>query len=72
MALNQEGVGSIPTPELRRTEVIRPDEEPVLKTGGGGAACEFESHGFRLTRGLMVQQEDTGLTRRTIPDESTS
>jgi hypothetical protein len=30
------------------TEVIRPDEEPVLKTGGGlYAACGFESHGFR-------------------------
>ncbi len=30
------------------TEVIRPDEEPVLKTGGGfEAACGFESHGFR-------------------------
>ena len=29
------------------TEVIRLDEEPVLKTGGGHAACGFESHGFR-------------------------
>ena len=37
------------------TEVIRPDEEPVLKTGGGRAACGFESHGFRFL-GLMVQQ----------------
>jgi hypothetical protein len=34
-------------PELQ-TEAIRPDEEPVLKTGGGAAACEFESHRFRL------------------------
>ena len=30
------------------TEVIRPDEEPVSKTGGDfAAACGFESHGFR-------------------------
>ena len=30
------------------TEVIRPDEEPVSKTGGGfNVACGFESHGFR-------------------------
>ena len=38
-------------PELLKatlTEVIRPDEEPVLKTGGGRAACGFESHGFRF------------------------
>ena len=30
-------VGSIPAPAARwvATEVIRPDEEPVLKTGGG-------------------------------------
>ncbi len=30
------------------TEAIRPDEEPVLKTGDGFAVCGFESHGFRL------------------------
>src|SRR3954464_4570762 len=30
-------------------EAIRPDQGPVLKTGGGPwAACGFESHGFRL------------------------
>ena len=30
------------------TEVIRPDEEPVLKTGSPPQAdCGFESHGFR-------------------------
>jgi len=38
-------------PELivwQRTEVIRPDEEPVSKTGGDlMGACGFESHGFR-------------------------
>ena len=30
------------------TEVIRLDEDPVLKTGGDKVACGFESHGFRL------------------------
>jgi hypothetical protein len=31
------------------TEVIRPDEGPVSKTGGGfTVACGFESHGFRF------------------------
>ena len=40
-------------------EAIRPDEEPVLKTGDGAAVCEFESHGFRL--GVMVQQEDASM-----------
>jgi hypothetical protein len=35
----------------RCTEVIRPDEEPVSKTGGDLlGACGFESHGFRLLR----------------------
>ena len=29
-------------------EAIRPDEELVLKTSGGLAACGFESHGFRF------------------------
>ena len=28
-------VGSIPAPATYKTEVIRPDEEPVLKTGSG-------------------------------------
>ncbi len=36
-------------PQLR-TEVIRLDEEPVLKTGGRTATCGFESHGFRSER----------------------
>ena len=52
LALNQEAVGSTPTPGtcLSQTEAIRLDEEPVLKTGSGAAACEFESHGLRLVR----------------------
>ena len=29
-------------------EVIRLDEELVLKTSSGLAACEFESHGLRF------------------------
>ena len=29
----RSGVGSIPAPATRKTEVIRPDEEPVSKTG---------------------------------------
>ena len=43
-----------------KTEVIRPDEEPVSKTGGDFAvACGFESHGFRsssLLRSPVVQR----------------
>src|SRR4051794_15616783 len=50
--LNVEVAGSIPAPGTRLhalTEAIRPDQGPVLKTGGGvSAACGFESHGFRL------------------------
>src|SRR3954451_22836655 len=50
--LNVEVAGSIPAPGTRLhalTEAIRPDQGPVLKTGGGPwAACGFESHGFRL------------------------
>ena len=42
------------------TEVIRPDEEPVSKTGGDFAvACGFKSHGFRslrLLRSPVVQR----------------
>ena len=29
------GAGSIPAPATKCTEVIRPDQEPVLKTGSG-------------------------------------
>ena len=43
------------------TEVIRPDEEPVSKTGGDFAvACGFESHGFRSSSSLcspVVQRQ---------------
>ena len=50
------------------TEVIRLDEEPVLKTGAATIGrCGFKSHGFRCTTkhdGLIVQQEDTGVACR--------
>ena len=43
-----------------KTEVIRPDEEPVSKTGGDFAvACGFKAHGFRsssLLRSPVVQR----------------
>ena len=34
-ALNVVMLVQVQLPQLQRTEVIRPDEEPVLKTGGG-------------------------------------
>lgn len=34
-ALNVVMLVQVQLPQLHRTEVIRPDEEPVLKTGGG-------------------------------------
>ena len=44
-----------------KLEVIRLDEEPVLKTGGcRNVACEFESHGFRLGRWKVYRVQFTG------------
>ena len=37
------------------TEVIRLDEELVLKTSSGLAACEFESHGLRLANTKLLK-----------------
>ena len=61
-------VGSTPTPAAyeQLTEVIRPDEEPVPKTGGGYeplVSSSLTASAFdRL--GLIVQQEDVGSARR--------
>ena len=46
-ALNRMVRVRAPLVLLHKTEVTRLDEEPVPKTGGGPAACEFESRGFR-------------------------
>ena len=47
------------------TEVIRQDEEPVLKTGGGASRLRVRVSRLPLTtHGLIVQQEDIGFARR--------
>ena len=61
LALNQEAVGSTPTPgTLRRTEAIRPDEEPVLKTGGGPEPLVSSS----LTASALMQTQSRGLAAK--------
>jgi hypothetical protein len=54
--------GSIPA-LVTLLEAIRPAEETVSKTAGGPAACEFESHRFRL-QPLIGPVLQTGNRRR--------
>ena len=49
------------------TEVIRPDEEPVLKTGQRARlACGFESHGFRSTDPVVQRRRLLAYTQTTM------
>jgi hypothetical protein len=50
-------------PELNRTEVIRPDEEPALKTGGG-LGLPVSSSLTASADGPVVQRYDVWLTSR--------
>ena len=62
LALNQEAVGSIPTPAAQGTEVIRLDEEPVPKTGGGTWPLVSSS----LTASASTRKWSRGLTERLL------
>ena len=52
----------------RGGEVIRPDEEPVLKTGAANHRCGFESHGFRSREPTTRAHGPTGRHRRRKPE----
>jgi hypothetical protein len=55
-------VGSSPASAASPTEVIRPDEEPVLKTGGGQQPLVGSSP-TASAFGVMVQQDDASFAR---------
>ena len=50
-------------PQLKQTEVIRLDEEPVLKTGGGDEPLVSSSLGTAVLRGRLPHLSGQSVTR---------